>query len=163
MQERKLDTESPELAAELLESKSKKHEHLRTGMSIPLKRLSRSAKIEKVFGNELCDRLAELSRNQDIPKFISFYCIGKGRLRRQLIAHRLKGYGERQIFMFCVVLFSRKMTIKKQGAQIHISSLIKTVRPRWLKNLVILSGETSIGVHGKKYLLLVIGDSSAIP
>jgi hypothetical protein len=31
-------------------------------MSIPLKRLSRSAKIEKVFGNELCDRLAELSK-----------------------------------------------------------------------------------------------------
>jgi hypothetical protein len=64
MQERKFDTESPELAAEVLEGKSKKHEYLRTGMSIPLKRLSRSAKIEKVFGNELCDRLAELSRNQ---------------------------------------------------------------------------------------------------
>ena len=62
MQERKFDTESPELAAEVLEGKSKKHEYLRTGMSIPLKRLSRSAKIEKVFGNELCDRLAELSR-----------------------------------------------------------------------------------------------------
>ncbi len=62
MQERKSDTESPELAAEVLESKSKKHEHLRTGISIPLKRLAQSAKIEKVFGNELCDRLAELSK-----------------------------------------------------------------------------------------------------
>ena len=62
MQERKFDPERPELAAEVLEDKSKRHEHLRTGMSIPLKRLSRSANIEKVFGNELCDRLAELSR-----------------------------------------------------------------------------------------------------
>jgi hypothetical protein len=62
MQERKLDAERPELAAEVLESKSKKHEHLRTGISISLKKLSRSAKVEKVFGNELCDRLAELAK-----------------------------------------------------------------------------------------------------
>lgn len=62
MQERKLDSERQELTAELLESKSKKHEHLRTGMSIPLKELSRSEKVEEVFGNELCDRLAELSK-----------------------------------------------------------------------------------------------------
>jgi hypothetical protein len=62
MQERKLDTERPELAAEVLESKSKKHEHLRTGISISLKKLSRSEIVEEVFGNELSDRLAELSK-----------------------------------------------------------------------------------------------------
>lgn len=62
MQERKIDTERPGLAAEVLENKDKKHKHLRTGLSIPLKRLSQSSKVEKVFGNELCDRLAELSK-----------------------------------------------------------------------------------------------------
>ena len=62
MQEKKIDAESPQMAAAVLEGKSKMHEHLRTGMSIPLKRLSRSANIEKVFGNELCERLAELSK-----------------------------------------------------------------------------------------------------
>jgi hypothetical protein len=62
MQEKKFDPESPKLAAEVLESKNKKQEHLRTGMSIPLKKLSQSAKVEKVFGNELCARLAELSK-----------------------------------------------------------------------------------------------------
>lgn len=62
MQEKKFDTESPKLAAEVLESKNKKQENLRTGMSIPLKRLSQSTKIEKIFGNELCDRLSELSK-----------------------------------------------------------------------------------------------------
>ena len=55
MQEKKFDTDSPKLAAEVLESKNKKHEYLRTGMSIPLKKLSQSANVEKVFGNELCD------------------------------------------------------------------------------------------------------------
>jgi hypothetical protein len=62
MQEKKFDTDSPKLAAEVLESKNKKQEYLRTGMSIPLKRLSQSANVEKVFGNELCARLAELSK-----------------------------------------------------------------------------------------------------
>ena len=62
MQERKIDTERPGLAAEVLENKDKKHKHLRAGLSIPLKRLSQSSKVEKVFGNELCDRLAELSK-----------------------------------------------------------------------------------------------------
>jgi len=62
MQEKRFDSDSPKLTAEVLESKNKKHEYLRTGMSIPLKKLSRSANIEKVFGNELCDRLAELSK-----------------------------------------------------------------------------------------------------
>ena len=56
-----------------------------------------------------------------------------------------------------------KITINKQGTQIHISSFIKTVKPRELKNLLMVSGETSIGVHGRKYLLLLIGDSSAMP
>ena len=62
MQERKLDTETPELAAEVIENKSKKHEQLRTGISISLKKLSRSEKVEKAFGNELSDRLAELAK-----------------------------------------------------------------------------------------------------
>ena len=62
MQEKKFDTDSSKLAAEVLESKNKRHEYLRTGMSIPLKKLSQSANVEKVFGNELCARLAELSR-----------------------------------------------------------------------------------------------------
>jgi hypothetical protein len=53
--------------------------------------------------------------------------------------------------------------IKKQGNQTHNSSLINTVNPRWLNNALILNGETSIGVQGKKYLLLEMGDSKAIP
>ena len=51
----------------------------------------------------------------------------------------------------------------KQGAQIHNISLARTDTPRWLINALILKGETSKGVHGKKYLLLVIGDNKAMP
>ncbi len=39
----------------------------------------------------------------------------------------------------------------KQGTQIHKISLPKTINPRWLKKPLTLSGDTSIGVHGKKY------------
>jgi hypothetical protein len=55
------------------------------------------------------------------------------------------------------------MANKTTGTHIHISSLNRTVNPLGLRNLSILSGETSIGVHGKKYRSLVKGDSRAIP
>jgi hypothetical protein len=49
------------------------------------------------------------------------------------------------------------------GRHIHKSSFFITVYPHWLKNALIPMGETVIGVHGKKYRLLLKGDSKAIP
>ena len=53
--------------------------------------------------------------------------------------------------------------MKKQGTQIHKSSLIKTIIPLRPINAWILNGDTSMGVQGKKYLLLLKGDNIAIP
>ena len=53
--------------------------------------------------------------------------------------------------------------MKIDGTQIHNISLFSTIKPRSLKNALMPNGETSIGVHGKKYLLLEKGDSKAIP
>ena len=49
------------------------------------------------------------------------------------------------------------------GNHTHINSLFKTSQPRLLKNALIPIGETAIGVQGKKYLSLLIGENNAIP
>ena len=51
----------------------------------------------------------------------------------------------------------KNTAMKIAGSQIHTVSLFSTVIPRRLKNLVIPIGETSMGVQGKKYLLLLKG------
>ena len=53
--------------------------------------------------------------------------------------------------------------IKKEGSQIHKSSLLIANKPQVLKKPLIPIGETMIGVHGKKYLALSKGDNKAIP
>jgi len=53
--------------------------------------------------------------------------------------------------------------IRKEGSQIHKSSLLITTKPHLLKKPLIPIGETIIGVHGKKYLELSKGDNKAIP
>ena len=56
-----------------------------------------------------------------------------------------------------------KTTIKKQGSQTHKSSLLITIKPHLLKKGPMPIGETTIGVHGKKYLVFSKGDNKAIP
>jgi len=55
------------------------------------------------------------------------------------------------------------MTSNKEGSQIYRGSLLITSKPHLLKKPLIPIGDTIIGVHGKKYLVLSKGDSRAIP
>lgn len=49
------------------------------------------------------------------------------------------------------------------GSHTHNNSLIITLKPQLEKKGLIPIGATSIGVHGKKYLVLSNGDNKAIP
>jgi len=54
-------------------------------------------------------------------------------------------------------------TSKKEGSQTHKSSLLITIKPHLLKKGPTLIGETIIGLHGEKYLVLSKGANKAIP
>ena len=56
-----------------------------------------------------------------------------------------------------------KITIKEEGSQIHNISLFITIIPQWLSKPLMPKGETIIGVHGKKCLVLSKGNNKAIP
>ena len=43
--------------------------------------------------------------------------------------------------------------MNKLGSQTHTNSLFITANPQLLKNALMPMGETSMGVHGKKYLV----------
>jgi hypothetical protein len=53
------------------------------------------------------------------------------------------------------------ITIINDGSHIQTSSLLRVISPHLLKNLVIPIGETRIGLHGKRYLVLSNGDRRA--
>jgi len=53
--------------------------------------------------------------------------------------------------------------IRKEGSQIQKSSLLSTDKPHVLRKPQIPTGETIMGVQGKKYLALSKGDNKAIP
>jgi len=55
------------------------------------------------------------------------------------------------------------ITIKKEGSHTHQSSLLITAKPHLLKKGITPIGETTIGLQGKKYLVLSKGDKRAIP
>ena len=56
-----------------------------------------------------------------------------------------------------------RTTIMKDGSHIHWSSLLMTARPHLLKKALTPIGETTIGVQGKKCLVLSNGLNKAIP
>ena len=49
------------------------------------------------------------------------------------------------------------------GIQTHTNSLANASSPRRLKNALMLKGETSMGRHGKKYLVASNGAKKATP
>jgi len=55
------------------------------------------------------------------------------------------------------------ITIRSEGSHIQINSFFMTARPHLLKKNLTLIGETMIGVHGKKYLVVSKGASKGIP
>ena len=56
-----------------------------------------------------------------------------------------------------------RTTIMKAGSHTHWSSLLMTAKPHLLKKALTPIGETSMGVHGKKNLVLSNGLNKAIP
>jgi len=55
------------------------------------------------------------------------------------------------------------ITIKQEGSHTHKSSLLITAKPHLLKKDPTPIGETMIGLHGEKYLVLSKGNNRAIP
>ena len=55
------------------------------------------------------------------------------------------------------------MTIKREGSHIQRSSLLMTAKPHLLKKASTPMGETTIGLHPKKNLLSLKGQSRATP
>jgi hypothetical protein len=55
------------------------------------------------------------------------------------------------------------ITMMKEGSHTHRSSLLITAKPHRLKNEATPTGETTMGRHGKKYLVISKGDNKATP
>jgi hypothetical protein len=87
-------------------------------------------------------------------------------LRRDLHHAGVKQFDQQPIFQCLTTaagIIVERTTIKKGGSQTHKGSLVITAKPRWLKNASIPIGETMMGVHEKKYLVLFLWEPLIIP